>query len=103
MRPFVAWTLRQPREVYEQVLGHVQTICEVLANQRLVIGPVLVCPDYWAMAEAVAALQYLALEAGFVEAAQYCQQTYEEACAACAFVEILLGGRKGAGEGDLSR
>jgi len=89
--------------VWEQVLGHIQTIYEVWVNRRLVVGPVLVCPDYWTLAEAAAALQYLALEAGFVEAARSCQEIYEGACAACAFVEVLLGGRKGEGEEDFTR
>jgi hypothetical protein len=90
MLPFLDWVKQQPDQIFMQVLMHVETINAVLSDHDMVIGTDFVAPNYWEMADASLALKQIAQEAGFSDAAQYCQYTYEQALLGIKMIEELL-------------
>ena len=77
---FLDWIERQDTRTKLSAGAYAHLIREVLANQRMVNFGGMVCPDFWLMELATAALRDLADGAGFAEAAAYCEQYRQFAC-----------------------
>jgi hypothetical protein len=91
MEPFLEWVRGQGDEFCQQVARHIEVVIAVQENRLLVHTPQFTAPDLWAMAHAAGTLRDMALAGGFPEAAQYCEETRQEADEMIAVIERTVG------------
>ena len=68
---FVDWSKLHSRELFEQIVGQIESILAVIEKRKLVEYGPIVCPDYWSLYQSATVLKQIAEGAGFVEVATY--------------------------------
>jgi hypothetical protein len=89
MFPFMDWAKRQGGLIDARLGVCISLVHDVLdERQQVDMFPGVLVPDYWAMAHACESLRDTAREAGFLGAANYCEQ---ERQFALMMIEQLVG------------
>ena len=87
---FVDWGKSHSREVFEQIVGQVESILAVIEQRQLVQYGPMVCPDYWSLYQSATVLKQMAEGAGCVEAATFFAETQTEALDAIVAIDAVL-------------